>query len=163
MSHDDRADLWALSRQPGMAEYTYVPSDATEDFIPTWIQRYVDGWADGSKAGFVIHDAADDAFLGFGSIVNLDLEVRQGEIGYALLESARGRGAASGAVRLLTDWGFRELGLIRLELRIDATNEASARVAERCGYRRDGVLRSLHFKEGRRTDVGIWSRLASDQ
>jgi RimJ/RimL family protein N-acetyltransferase len=35
-------------------------------------------------------------------------------------------------------------------------------VAERAGYRLDGVLRSKHFKEGLRTDLGIWSRLRSD-
>jgi RimJ/RimL family protein N-acetyltransferase len=41
-------------------------------------------------------------------------------------------------------------------------NTASQRVAGRCGYRLDGVLRSLHVKEGLRADVGVWSRLASD-
>ena len=65
-------------------------------------------------------------------------------------------------VDLLTRWGFDELGLERLELRIDPANTASKRVAERAGYRLDGVLRSTYFKEGRRADVGVWSRLASD-
>ena len=162
MTQDDRADLWALAQEPGMVEYTYVPTGATEDFIPGWIQRYVDGWADGSRAGFLVRAVDDDTFLGFGSIVNLDLEAQQGEIGYALVEAARGRGAASGAVGLLTEWGFGALDLIRLELHIDDTNLASAKVAERCGYRKEGVLRSVHFKEGRRCDLAVWSRLRSD-
>ena len=146
-----------------MKEYTLVPTDADEVFAARWLQRYVDAWQDGSRAGFLIRGAADDAFLGFGSIVNLDLDGREGELGYAIVEEARGRGAATGAVRLLTAWGFAELGLERLELHIDATNTASERVAERCGYRRDGILRSVHFKEGRRCDRAIWSRLASDE
>jgi RimJ/RimL family protein N-acetyltransferase len=62
----------------------------------------------------------------------------------------------------LTRWGFDELGLIRLELRIDVENPASERVAERSGYRRDGVLRNVHFKAGLRCDLGIWSRLSQD-
>ena len=33
----------------------------------------------------------------------------------------------------------------------------------RAGYRREGVLRSVHFKEGRRIDLGIWSLLRSDE
>jgi RimJ/RimL family protein N-acetyltransferase len=65
-------------------------------------------------------------------------------------------------VSLLTAWGFETLDLLRLELRIDAENTGSERVAERNGYRREGVLRSKHFKEGIRTDVGIWSRLRDD-
>jgi RimJ/RimL family protein N-acetyltransferase len=65
-------------------------------------------------------------------------------------------------VALLTRWGFDELGLERIELRIDSANAASVRVAERAGYCLEGVLRSKHFKEGLRTDLGIWSRLRSD-
>jgi RimJ/RimL family protein N-acetyltransferase len=65
-------------------------------------------------------------------------------------------------VRLLTDWGFEALGLERLELRIDVSNPASERVAERAGYVREGVLRSVWFKEDVRLDQGIWSRLRSD-
>jgi RimJ/RimL family protein N-acetyltransferase len=47
-------------------------------------------------------------------------------------------------------------------LRIDTANTASVRVAERSGYRLDGVLRNAHFKEGLRSDTGIWSRLRTD-
>ena len=63
---------------------------------------------------------------------------------------------------LLTRWGFAELGLERIELRIDVENGASERVAERAGYTREGVLRSVAFKEGLRADVAVWSRLRSD-
>jgi len=50
----------------------------------------------------------------------------------------------------------------RLELRISVDNVASKRVAERCGYTRDGVLRSLYVKEGLREDTEVWSRLPGD-
>ena len=93
-------------------------------------------------------------FLAFASIVQLDLEARQGEIGYAVAPAARGRGVARRSVALLTRWGFDELGLIRLVLDIDVANPASERVAERAGYRLEGVRRSAYFKEGRRADVG---------
>jgi [ribosomal protein S5]-alanine N-acetyltransferase len=62
----------------------------------------------------------------------------------------------------LTDWGFSQLGLERIELWIDTTNTGSERVAERAGYVREGVLRSYWFKEDIRRDFGIWSRLRSD-
>jgi RimJ/RimL family protein N-acetyltransferase len=94
--------------------------------------------------------------------VHLDLAAREGEIGYMVAPAARGRGASARAVRLLTRWGFEELALERLELRIDVTNRASERVAERAGYRREGVLRNAYFKEGLRSDTGIWSRLVTD-
>ena len=43
-----------------------------------------------------------------------------------------------------------------------AIDPASERVAERCGYTREGTLRSVHVKEGLRSDTGIWSRLRTD-
>jgi RimJ/RimL family protein N-acetyltransferase len=45
---------------------------------------------------------------------------------------------------------------------IDVDNAASERAAGRCGYVREGVMRSIHFKEDVRIDAALWSRLASD-
>jgi RimJ/RimL family protein N-acetyltransferase len=45
---------------------------------------------------------------------------------------------------------------------IDVDNEPSRRVAERCGYRHEGDMRSIHLKGGRRIDAGLWSRLPAD-
>ncbi len=162
MTQAAAGDALRMVQDEEIKRYTYIPSDADAAFIRRWITRYENGWLDGTCAGFEIRGAGDGAYLGFAAIVHLELDDRQGEIGYMLTPEARGRGAASAAVRLLTAWGLDELGLERLELRIDAANPASARVAERAGYRLDGVLRSLAFKEGRRTDTGVWSRLRSD-
>jgi RimJ/RimL family protein N-acetyltransferase len=150
-----------LTEDPDVVRFTRVPAGADETFVRGWIKRYEDGWHDASRAGFAIL-AREGGFLGFAAMVALDLDHREGEIGYMVAPSARGRGIAPRAVELLTRWGFDELGLIRLELRIDVQNPASERVAERTGYQRDGVLRNVHFKEGLRGDVGVWSRLRPD-
>jgi RimJ/RimL family protein N-acetyltransferase len=61
---------------------------------------------------------------------------------------------ATQAVRLLTRWTFAELGLARLELTCGPDNEASQRVAERCGFVREGLVRSpVPFKGTRRHSV----------
>ena len=153
---------WVAAGDEDILEYTRIPSAADGVFVESWLGRYEAGWEDGTRAGFAVRGADGGAVFGFAAYVSLDLEARQGEIGYALAPEGRGRGAATRSVDLLTRWGFDTLGLLRIELWIDVRNEASARVAERCGYRLDGVLRSVHFKEGRRQDFGIWSRLASD-
>ncbi len=158
----DLADVLVMCDDEDTKRFTYLPSNADETWVAGWLRRYAQGWIDGSRAGFSIRDAETGAFLGFAAIVRLELEYAQGEIGYVVSPHARGRGAALAAVQLLTRWGFDELRLQRLELRIDTGNPASERVAERAGYRLDGVLRSLAFKEGRRVDTGVWSRLPGD-
>ena len=98
------------------------------------------------------HD--ENVVLGGGSLNNVDLPERRAAIGYWLAPNARGRGVATHAVRLLADWAFRDLRVARLELTCGPDNLGSQRVAERCGFTREGVLRShVPFKGGRRDSV----------
>lgn len=153
---------WAVAGDADIMRFTRVPTNAGATFLDDWLGGYESAWLDGTRAGFAIRGREGADVIGFAGIVALDLDAREGEIGYALRPDGRGRGAATRAVSLVTRWGLDGLGLERLELRIDVRNTASERVAERCGYRLDGVLRSSHVKEGLRADVGVWSRLASD-
>lgn len=155
------AGIEALLEDEDVIRYTRVPSDPPPGYERVWLDRYAEGWRDGTRAGFAIESHAGE-FLGLGMFVQLERDGRQGEIGYVVGPAARGRGVATRAVRLLTDWGFGELDLERIELWIDVANPASEAVAERVGYRRDGVLRSYWFKEDLRRDFGIWSRLRGD-
>ncbi len=79
-----------------------------------------------------------------------------------IIPAARGRGIATWALRELTTWALAELGSLRLELLISTDNEASRVVAQRAGYRCEGVLRSVHVRDGLRADTEIWSRLPGD-
>ncbi|MFG3039699.1 GNAT family N-acetyltransferase [Streptomyces sp. NPDC048330] len=62
-------------------------------------------------------------------------------VGYWVVASARGRGAALSALRAVAGWALRDLGLTRLELQVEPWNTASVRTAERAGFRREGLLR----------------------
>jgi RimJ/RimL family protein N-acetyltransferase len=104
--------------------------------------------------------ADDDSYL--GEILLFAHEHGCGEIAYGVAPQARGRGVASEAVRLLTDWAFTTLGLERVQLKIDPRNAASIRVAEKSGYQREGLLRSAVTVRGHRTDVFVYSRLRTD-
>ncbi len=75
---------------------------------------------------------------------------------------ARGRGAATHALALLAQWTLRTLELARITLTADVENTASQRVAERCGFVREGVLRSYEQQHGRDHDLVMYSLLRSD-
>ncbi len=97
-----------------------------------------------------------------GEVVLLARPQLVGELAYVVAPAARGRGLASEAIRLLSGWAFGDLGLARLELRIEPTNTASQRVAVKAGFQREGLLRSAFVLRGRRTDVVLYSRLPTD-
>jgi RimJ/RimL family protein N-acetyltransferase len=151
---------WVLEHDPDTAAFTYIPTHPDAEFLERWLGRYEDGWATGDRAGFAAE--AGRELVAFAAFVQLDDALKQGEIGYVVAPAGRGRGIATRAVSLLTAWGLGDLGLQRIELRIDPRNTGSEKVAERCGYMREGTLRNLAFKEGMRCDLGIWSRLPSD-
>ena len=162
LTQADHADLLELVADPDVKRYTRVPAQADAAFVTRWIDRYVKGWDDASRAGFGARDQNGGSLLGFAAVVDLDLEGREAELGYAIAPAARGRGVATRSVALMTDWCFAALELIRLELVIDVTNTASEAIARRNGYQLEGVRRSAHVKEGQRADTGVWSRLRDD-
>lgn len=125
------------------------------------IERAAQSWNEGSWAVFRIVDAATDRVVG-GANLHM-LEHQTAEVSYFLRASARGRGLATRAVRLVTRWAFDELGIERIELRVHPENDASRRVAERAGFTREGVERaSRAWPDGRRFDSIVFSLLASD-
>lgn len=95
-------------------------------------------------------------------LVSIERDANQGEIGYIVDRDVRGRGIATRALALVTGYALGEVGLERVELHIATDNESSMRVAERCGYQREGVLRSRYLKPGRRADFVVYSRLPGD-
>ena len=109
----------------------------------------------GAELHFALVDPADaSAVPGSASLYAIDLEQRTAAVGYWLFPAARGRGIATAAVQLLARWAFDELAIARLELTCGPDNEASQRVAARCGFVREGLLRShMPFKGGRRDTV----------
>lgn len=98
-----------------------------------------------------------------GSIGMRVNEFATGHVGYWCAKEARGRGLTSRALRLVARFGLDELGLGRLELVTDPDNTASQRVAEKVGFRREGILRShvLH-PDGRRRDSVMFSLLPGE-
>jgi RimJ/RimL family protein N-acetyltransferase len=77
--------------------------------------------------------------------------------------TARGRGVCTRALRLLSRHALDDLGLQRLQLVADPDNVASQRVAEKAGFRREGVLRAhLRHPDGRIRDSVMFSLLPGD-
>ena len=89
----------------------------------------------GEGLSFALVEPRDqDVVLGAVSLYEVRQDQGCAAVGYWLAPWARGRGAATQAVRVLARWAFAELGLARLELTCGPDNEPSQHVAERCGF-----------------------------
>jgi RimJ/RimL family protein N-acetyltransferase len=142
-----------------------IPQPYLEPEALAWIEQATSYWHEGASAPFAVTAAASGELVGsvgFGWVTG---EVAVGEVGYWLRRDARGRGLSTRAVQLIIPWAFETLACERLQLRADAENLASQRVAEKAGFRREGVLRSVHFnaRQQRRVDFVMFSLLPTDQ
>lgn len=85
------------------------------------------------------------------------------EIGYILFkESERGKGYATEALQLFTNYLFEAKKITRLEVRVNVTNCGSKRVAEKCGYLFEGVNRGAFRKAGVLQDMEIYGMTIED-
>jgi RimJ/RimL family protein N-acetyltransferase len=94
--------------------------------------------------------------------VNLADNRMQAEIGYTFAPRWQGHGYATEAVRAMVAHLFRARGLHRVSAECDARNLASARVLERAGFRREGLLRQHTWIKGEWTDDLLYGLLEVD-
>jgi RimJ/RimL family protein N-acetyltransferase len=99
--------------------------------------------------------------VGGGTLHHLDPERKIVEIGYFVLPRARRRGFATTIARLLGEHALT-LGIERVAAYVNVGNTASERVAERAGFTREGVVRSMPKPDGRRVDKTLFSLLPTD-
>lgn len=92
-----------------------------------------------------------DTIVGSSGLHRIDWAIPRFEIGYWCRRSFQGKGYVTETVRGLTTLAFGTLDAARVEIRCDARNLPSRRVAERAGYRLEGLLRH----EARATDGSL--------
>jgi RimJ/RimL family protein N-acetyltransferase len=160
LGEDDLAFLSEAVSDESIRRLTRIREPPPAGFPQTWLGAYEAARADGTREAFVVVE--DGTAVGLALAPSIDREAATAELGYLVTAGARGRGLATIALRLLSEWAFEELGMIRLELHIGTENVASQAVARRAGYTLEGTLRSAHLKQGRREDTQIWSRLRTD-
>ncbi len=85
---------------------------------------------------------ATGQFIGSSGLHRIDWDVRKFEIGYWINTPFSGQGYMTEAVEGITNFAIYELQANRIEIRCDSRNVRSARVAERLGFTKEGILRS---------------------
>ena len=90
---------------------------------------------------FLLFERDTGELVGSAGLHGLDWSVPKMGIGYWIRSPHAGKGYVSEAVAALTAYAFAHLDAARVEIVVDERNTASRRVAERCGYELEGILR----------------------
>jgi RimJ/RimL family protein N-acetyltransferase len=146
--HADNREVWINLRD--RMPHPYAPSDAL-----AWIAAIQE---ESPRVSFAI-DLNGEAIGSIGLVPGTDIERCTAEAGYWLGAAYWGQGIATSAVRRICRYGFEELGLVRIFATPIAWNPASARVLEKAGFEREGVMRSACIKDGRVMDMFLYARI----
>ena len=132
--------------------YPYKPKHAKQ-----WIAHCKNLAKKKRKTEVVFAIDINSSVIGNTSLMNIDNH--KAEIGYWLGKKYWGRGIATEVVRLITIFGFNKLKLKRIYALVFVKNKASARVLEKNGYKREGLMKKYCLKDEKLTDVISYAKV----
>lgn len=158
----DLPDLVRWWRDPEWAVLQQIivrprPADSVIEMFRSWSKSERSG-----DVGFSVVDRTSDTLVGHVTLFGAKLPVRAATLAVMIGSEHVGHGYGTDAVRLLTDYGFREMGLNRIEIQVHAFNDRARAVYARTGYQIEGVRREATFHDGHFHDEVIMSALARD-
>ena len=160
-------DAPAVEDGDSPAHFMPAGAEPTPETFDSWLLRRREQMALGEVTHWCIADADTDRALGTVLLIDREQEEGSAELGFFLFRSARGRGAATEAARLVVDHAFAPegeggRGLRRLTALCVGDNAASAAVLERLGFTEWG--REPQFcrrSDGSLDDARHWVLLAT--
>ena len=128
----------------------------TMDESVAWLRNCEASWDAGAEYEFTVF-APSGEYLGAAGLNQFNRVHNFANLGYWVRESRQRRGIAADAARLLAEFGFRSLGLTRIEIVVAADNHASRRVAEKAGAAYEGIARNRLLLRGTAVPAAVYS------
>jgi RimJ/RimL family protein N-acetyltransferase len=139
-------------------------ADPTPDVANTeqWCRRAASRFLTREALDFSLYLKGTDTCVGSCGMPRLNWQVPKIEIGYWLRTPFCGKGLMHEAVVAVTAFALQALNVARVEIRCDAKNDRSRRVAERAGYALEGILRNdERDHHGQLRDTCIFAKTGS--
>lgn len=114
---------------------------------------------DAGGENLVIADINTLNYLGQISLQGVDRFSQQGELAVIVVPEHWRKGIAREAIELMLGYAFHSLNLNRVWLKVFAEHTAAVKLYQKCGFKKEGVLREDAFLEGKYRDTVIMSVL----
>ena len=160
-------EITAMLAKPSVCEHVYFGPNSPEEtrayFMPLIepIQASLERDELPDNHVFTIRDARDSTFVGECALMPVMFGDGNYTIGYQFDEPYWGRGYGTRACEFILWYGFRTLGARRLSGDTLGSNVGSARIMEKCGFKREGSLLLGETTRGARLGSGALSSFGS--
>ena len=158
----DAETLFRMQSNPEVVRYFGRPAHATLADTEKLLGIVFDAQRDitGIRWGLSLRDGG--ALAGTCGFWRWNKQNRCSEIGYEMAPEFWGRGLMVEALGPILRFGFTQMELHRVEATIDPENQASRRVLEKIGFKRDALMRENWFYDGKFTDSAIYGLLEQE-
>jgi RimJ/RimL family protein N-acetyltransferase len=162
----EKSDLDAVMKWWHDEEVTKFISAAVFPAYSLQKKRFIENVASGRDSlnkEFAIETLADRKYIGTIGLHNIDWLSRHAKLAIVIGDKEYwDRGYGTEAVKVLLRLAFERMGRHRVELVVVTFNQRAIACYEKCGFRREGILRDFVFKLGAFQDVVMMSILANE-
>lgn len=127
-----------------------------------WINHCQTGRHSGEHFAFAIFDRTDNTLVGGAGLNPCNAMHHSANLGYWVRQSRQRHGIAVAAARLVTRFGFEQLGLIRVEIVVLPDNLPSRRTAERTGAKFEAIARHRLWVREQAHDAAVYALIPED-
>ncbi|MFD2205733.1 GNAT family N-acetyltransferase [Kiloniella antarctica] len=162
LAQDDLPALysWACDQEVTKYSLSWYVIPKPIECHKTWLAALI---AKDTSVDLAICCNETQKIIGYSGITALNLINRCGEF-YILIgeQDYWGRGIATEATKIITEYGFKNLGLHRVELTAFADNPAAITAYKKAGFIHEGIKRQSGFRDGQYRDKVMMSALSSE-
>lgn len=157
----DAAAVYAYLSDPAVTELTSYPAISIE-MVEGMLERYQNRWAAGELSKWGIAVGNSDQIVGLCGFNDWSKAHRSAELAYDLAPAYWGRGVMRKVIQALLQWTFAQDQVDRVHAFVRIDNARSIGLLERCGFIREGRLRSYRICRGQAYDYFVYSVLRAD-
>lgn len=157
----DIQSIYRACQDPEIQAFTLIPAPYTIEHASYFINSVVrEGFDSRAALNFCVEYRKQ--FAGIVSLQEFEVRNHLARVGYWVTKEMRGKGIASRAVTLTCAYGFRNMGIRRIEGMIFPGNAGSAKVLLRAGFEFEALLKSrITRRNGEQSDSQLYSLIHS--
>lgn len=153
--HKWRNDIEVMQSTAPLLDVYHI--EDTEEFVTKVIL------GSHSSKSYIISDKESKKPIGITSLINIDYKNRNAECIIDIGDKeAWGKGYGTEAMKLLLDFGFLEMNLHRICLRVFSFNSRALKLYEKLGFLQEGKSRESIFRDGKWHDIVHMSILQNE-
>ncbi|WP_299315481.1 GNAT family N-acetyltransferase [uncultured Aquimarina sp.] len=139
----DLSKIHELLSIPEVDQYNALGIPTNKEVTAVYLDEWIDSYEMRKEFVFSLNSIVDDSFIGLVSLKIGNPKYSIASIWYKLHPDFWGKGYATESTKVILQFGFKEVGLHRIEAGCAIDNIGSIRVLEKVGMIREGHKRKV--------------------